>query len=44
MARFVVENRLTEAEAIKDFTSGGYAYEPDLSVGDKWVFVRDYPT
>ena len=44
MARFVVENRLTDAEAIKDFTSGGYAYEPDLSVGDKWVFVRDYPT
>ena len=44
MARFVVENRLTEAEAIKDFTSGGYAYESDLSVGDKWVFVRDYPT
>ena len=44
LARFVVENRLTEAEAIKDFTSGGYAYEPDLSVGDTWVFVRDYPT
>ena len=44
MARFVIENRLTEAEAIKDFTVGGYAFEPDLSEGDKWVFVRDYPT
>lgn len=43
MARFVVENRVTDADAIKDFGSGGYAYDPDLSEGDKWVFVRDYP-
>ncbi len=44
MARFVVENRVTDADGIKDFTSGGYAYDPDLSEGDKWVFLRDYPT
>ena len=44
MARFVMENRVTEAEGIKDFTSGGYAYDPDLTEGDKWVFLRDYPT
>lgn len=44
MARFVVENRVTKADGIKEFTSGGYAFEPDLSEGDKWVFVRDYPT
>ena len=43
MARFVVENRLTEADGIKEFTTGGYAFDPDLSEGDKWVFVRDYP-
>ena len=43
MARFIVENRLTEAEGIKHFTSGGYAYDADLSEGDTWVFVRDYP-
>nr|WP_213394856.1 peroxide stress protein YaaA [Yoonia sp.] len=43
MARFIVENRLTAAEAIKDFTSGGYAYDANLSDGDTWVFVRDYP-
>ena len=42
MARFIVENRLTAAEAIKDFTSGGYAYDADLSDGDTWAFVRDY--
>ncbi len=43
MARFVVENRVTDADGIKAFTSGGYAYDPDMSEGDKWVFVRDYP-
>ncbi|WP_394180137.1 peroxide stress protein YaaA [Yoonia maritima] len=44
MARYVVENRLTDPEDIKGFSSGGYDYDPDLSEGDKWVFVRDYPT
>ena len=44
MARFIVENRLTDAEGIKDFSSGGYAFDPDLSDGDKWVFLRDYPS
>ena len=44
MARFIVENRVTEADGIKNFTSGGYAYDPDLSEGDKWVFLRDYPS
>ena len=43
MARFIVENRLTAAEAIKDFTSGGYAYDADLLDGDTWAFVRSYP-
>lgn len=44
MARFVVENRLTEADAIKGFDTGGYAYDADLSEGNRWVFLRDYPT
>lgn len=43
MARYVIENRLTKAEDIKDFRSGGYCFDPDLSEGDKWVFLRDYP-
>jgi cytoplasmic iron level regulating protein YaaA (DUF328/UPF0246 family) len=43
MARHMVENRLTEAEDIKTFATGGYAYDADLSEGDKWVFLRDYP-
>jgi uncharacterized protein len=43
MARHIIEHRLTEAEEIKGFKSGGYAYDPDLSEGNKWVFLRDYP-
>ena len=43
MARFIIENRLTEADQIKEFTSGGYRFEQDMSDGDKWVFLRDYP-
>jgi len=43
MARFVIENRVTVPDEIKDFTSGGYAYDPDFSEGDKWVFLRDDP-
>ena len=44
MARFIIENRISDAEDIKAFASGGYAYDPDLSEDDRWVFVRDYPT
>lgn len=44
MARHIVENRLTDPDDIKGFSAGGYAYDPDLSNSDTWVFLRDYPT
>lgn len=44
MARYVIQNRLTDARAIQDFDLGGYAYQPDMSEGDKMVFLRDYPS
>jgi len=44
MARYIVQNRLTVAEEIKSFTTGGYAYDADLSEGNRIVFLRDYPT
>ncbi|MEM9787946.1 MAG: peroxide stress protein YaaA [Pseudomonadota bacterium] len=43
MARFIIENRLTHGDDVKGFTSGGYTFDPDLSDGDKFVFLRDYP-
>ena len=43
MARFVIERRLTDPEGLKDFDGGGYRFNPDMSAGDRWVFLRDYP-
>lgn len=40
MARFIVERRVTDPEGLKDFDLGGYAYQPEMSEGDRWVFLR----
>jgi len=41
MARFIIQRRLTDAEGIKEFDTGGYRFRADLSEGDSWVFLRD---
>ena len=43
MARFIIQRRLTDPEGIKDFDLGGYRFVQDMSEGDRWVFLRDYP-
>lgn len=43
MARFIIQHRLTDPEALKDFDMGGYRYNGDMSDGDSFVFLRDYP-
>ena len=43
MARFVIQNRLTESAALKDFNTGGYQWDAALSQPGKPVFVRPYP-
>lgn len=40
MARFILENRLTDPVALRDFTTGGYAYDPTRSAPDRPVFTR----
>lgn len=40
MARFIIQNRLTDPASLRDFDTGGYAYHPDISEGDKMVFLR----
>ena len=40
MARFIVENRLTDPAGIADFDIGGYCHAPDLSGPDKPAFIR----
>jgi hypothetical protein len=43
MARFVIQHRLTDPEALKEFDTGGYRYNAGMSEGDSMVFLRDYP-
>lgn len=43
MARHIVQNRLTRPEDLRGFCTGGYAYAPDESTENKYVFMRDYP-
>jgi cytoplasmic iron level regulating protein YaaA (DUF328/UPF0246 family) len=40
MARFIIGQRLDAPEGLKDFTVGGYAFQPALSQADRWVFTR----
>ena len=40
MARFVVDNRLTDPADLRGFTTGGYVYQPDRSAPDRPVFLR----
>ena len=43
MARWIVQNKITEPEDIKAFNVGGYAFQPGASDGDKWAFARPQP-
>ena len=40
MARFICENRITDPDQIKDFETGGYRFEQDLSDEERSVFIR----
>ncbi|MEL7165038.1 MAG: peroxide stress protein YaaA [Pseudomonadota bacterium] len=43
MARYVIENRITDADAIRDFDTDGYRFSPEHSSPEKPVFIRPYP-
>ncbi|EPX83025.1 peroxide stress protein YaaA [Salipiger mucosus] len=43
MARYIVQHRLTDPEALRDFDTGGYAWDADRSTPEQPVFVRPYP-
>ncbi|SDX86343.1 peroxide stress protein YaaA [Citreimonas salinaria] len=40
MARFIVQNRLTDPDSLHDFDLGGYAWSAEMSSPDAPVFVR----
>jgi len=41
MARFILENRLTDPAGLRDFDTGGYAFVPEQSTQDRPVFLRE---
>jgi len=43
MARWVVQNKITDPEQLKSFNVGGYSFQPDASEGDEWMFARPQP-
>jgi len=40
LSRYIIQNRITEPEAIKEFDGEGYGFNPSLSKGNQWVFTR----
>ena len=42
MARYIIENRIDEPEALKNFDVEGYRFAESMSEGDTWVFIRDH--
>lgn len=40
MGAYIIKNRITQIERIKDFNVAGYSYNNAMSEGDKWVFTR----
>jgi len=41
MINYIIRNRLTDAEALKDFSDEGYLYNQELSSDSSWVYIRD---
>ncbi|MCE8507410.1 peroxide stress protein YaaA [Ruegeria pomeroyi] len=42
MARYIVQRRLTDPQALCEFDSGGYQFNAEMSEPDKPVFLRPY--
>ena len=41
MINYIIRNRLTDTEALKEFSDEGYQYNQELSGDLTWVYVRD---
>ena len=40
MARYLIDNRIDDAKALKDFDTEGYGFDASLSRNNEWVFTR----
>ena len=43
MSAWIIQQRLDQAEGLKDFNSAGYRYNPAMSSAREWVFTREEP-
>ncbi|MDG2187750.1 MAG: peroxide stress protein YaaA [Hyphomicrobiales bacterium] len=43
MARFIIQNRITELDILKSFNVGGYSFQSDQSDETKWFYTREHP-
>ena len=41
MTRYIVKNRITNPDALKDFTWEGFRYREDISSENNWIFLQD---
>lgn len=41
MSRYIIQHRLRDPEAIKQFKTDGYRFSKQQSKDDRWVFLRD---
>lgn len=41
MARYLIQEQVTDPEQIKQFNLSGYVFSVEQSKGDNWVFLRD---
>ena len=40
MARYMIDQRIEKADALKDFNVEGYAFDSKLSTENEWIFTR----
>ncbi|BDR54529.1 UPF0246 protein [Bombiscardovia apis] len=41
MSRYIIEHRIEESSALKDFRDAGYSFDASMSDQHKWYFTRD---
>ena len=43
MSRFIITNKITDPQKIKEFDLAGYQFNQSLTKGNDWVFTREEP-
>jgi hypothetical protein len=41
MARYIIDEEITQVEALRQFNGEGYSYNSSLSNEEEWVFTRN---